>query len=105
MIGAADADILSTEMVATWGDVKIVTEQEVYLEKILMASKRHQRRKSCEGKIQYPDESAAAEIAKRLTRRDSTRMSWYRCKFCKKWHIGHRQNARFLKFLRAQSDS
>jgi hypothetical protein len=48
-----------------------------------MSSKRHIRRKSCEGKVRY----ATVEEARKRLRGG---MNAYRCKFCGGYHIGHR---------------
>lgn len=48
-----------------------------------MASKRHQRRRSCENKHRYDTSTEADQAARRLPGR------WvYRCGFCAGWHVG-----------------
>lgn len=51
-----------------------------------MSSKRHLRRRSCEGKIAFQTEAAAwARV-----RRDQLRgLHPYRCAFAGHWHLGH----------------
>lgn len=47
-----------------------------------MASKRHVRRKACEGKIRHPTLEQAEAMARNGT-------SPYRCSFCGGFHCGH----------------
>lgn len=54
-----------------------------------MASKRRIRRKSCDGKIKFEDESAAVAAAIAYRRNLGHWMNTYKCRFCGKWHIGH----------------
>lgn len=59
-----------------------------------MASKRHQRRRSCENKLAHTDPNKALGIAKFMTARHKTTYRVYKCKFCGRWHVGrpsHRQ--------------
>jgi len=59
-----------------------------------MASKRHIRRKSCEGKQRYTTVEAAKKalcIATRIYGRNGV-MNVYHCKFCKGVHLGHAPN-------------
>jgi len=54
-----------------------------------MASKRHLRRKSCEGKIRFTDAASAQRAA---TSHEYAFKHWmvpYPCKFCGGYHIGH----------------
>lgn len=60
----------------------------------IMASKRRLRRKGCTGKIRHPAESEAAIHAKSLSKAEGEKMAWYKCKFCKGWHVGHRAKRR-----------
>lgn len=48
-----------------------------------MSSKRAIRRSACTGKIKYNSPSTAAMSAKKLG------LSWYKCKFCAAYHVGH----------------
>jgi hypothetical protein len=50
-----------------------------------MASKRHIRRRACEGKIAF----ASPDAAWARIRRDGLKLEVYRCQFAKHWHIGH----------------
>jgi hypothetical protein len=51
-----------------------------------MASKRHQRRIACSGKIQYDTQADAVRV---LIRIRDPQLHSYKCRFCKKWHTGH----------------
>lgn len=56
-----------------------------------MSSKRRLRRKSCSGKRAY-DSSAEGMTAMMNLKRNTGDTSWfnvYRCRFCKRYHIGH----------------
>lgn len=48
------------------------------------------RARSCEGKVAYAKKDAQA-AANRLYKRTLGFYKAYRCKFCKKWHVGHRR--------------
>jgi hypothetical protein len=54
-----------------------------------MASKRHVRYLSCGDKMAYTSESAAKEAARQLGRKGKAWLSPYRCRFCRRWHVGH----------------
>ena len=54
-----------------------------------MASKRHLRRKQCDGKIKYPDALTAHRSAGVASDRSSGWISSYKCEFCGFYHIGH----------------
>lgn len=54
-----------------------------------MASKRRLRRKSCEGKIQFPDKETAMKACYSYKRKFGQFMTAYPCKFCSGWHFGH----------------
>lgn len=54
-----------------------------------MASKRRLRRKSCEGKVQYRSDEAAAAAAKSRSWATNSRIGKYKCEFGQHWHIGH----------------
>jgi hypothetical protein len=53
-----------------------------------MASKRRIRKQSCGNKIKYDTQQLALNHMFSLIRKDGVKMSAYRCKFCKHWHIG-----------------
>lgn len=56
-----------------------------------MSSKRHKRRRSCESKVAYDTPgSAHGAILRMNARRYLGPMRVYRCKFCKRYHIGHK---------------
>jgi hypothetical protein len=52
----------------------------------MMASKRRQRRKSCEGKAKHATEAAAVIQIQRSGERG---LNPYKCKHCSGWHVGH----------------
>ncbi len=52
-----------------------------------MASKRRLRRKSCDGKVGHETFGAAFVAAKRT---HGSGLVPYRCRFCGKFHVGHR---------------
>ncbi len=54
-----------------------------------MASKRHLRRKSCEGKMAFNDFFSAARHAVYRAHQSGDYLLAYRCRFCRKFHIGH----------------
>ena len=54
-----------------------------------MASKRHVRRKQCEGKIKFPDQQTAERAAASHMRAHSLWMTAYHCPHCSRYHIGH----------------
>lgn len=56
-----------------------------------MASKRRLRRKACDGKTKHISSRDAMDAIHSLKRsgKYNTRMNVYKCKFCKKYHIGH----------------
>lgn len=53
-----------------------------------MASKRRIRRKMCDGKKQL-SKLAAIIVRKKLIKKGSINLSYYKCRFCKQYHIGH----------------
>ena len=53
-----------------------------------MASKRHQRWKSCERKLRYESLEQAKAVARMMSRDHHTEMHVYQCQFCKQWHVG-----------------
>lgn len=54
-----------------------------------MSSKRHQRRKSCEGKIQYATLGEALQAKRRIARLFNDFMQAYKCEFGNHFHQGH----------------
>jgi len=54
-----------------------------------MASKRHLRRKSCEGKVRHESQEDARVAIKRDFWNAHERVGAYKCKFCGGWHVGH----------------
>jgi len=54
-----------------------------------MGSKRHQRRKSCDGKIQFKSQRDAERAAGSYSATYKVWMTAYHCQFCKQYHIGH----------------
>lgn len=65
-----------------------------------MASKRRLRRNSCQGKVRYPDQTAAVRVLIGINRDFNRsglprfgRLRSYPCKFCGGWHLGHRSDS------------
>jgi len=56
---------------------------------MIMASKRHLRKKACEWKRSYPTKEAAIDASLALRRRTGDRTNAYRCPFCGQYHHGH----------------
>lgn len=54
-----------------------------------MSSKRRIRKKSCEGKQRFDTANDAQTSAFHL-RVNGHIFNYYKCKFCKKYHFGHR---------------
>lgn len=56
-----------------------------------MTSKRHVRRRQCEGKARHPDSVTAIREATRLRKRnaDGWYLNVYKCQFCAGYHVGH----------------
>lgn len=55
-----------------------------------MASKRHLRRSSCDGKVRHPDKGAALGVARIMRKKHPGEMYHaYKCKFCGMYHVGH----------------
>ena len=56
-----------------------------------MASKRRLRRNACDGKRQYPDYHQAFDSLQALRRlgKVSGRITVYKCKYCRSFHVGH----------------
>lgn len=62
-----------------------------------MSSKRHLRRKACEGKVRHESSAAAMRHIRSLRRQGDLYtgpLNAYRCEFCRGYHIGHRINQR-----------
>ncbi len=53
-----------------------------------MASKLHQRRKACEGKVRYSSQEEAGRHAGAATHIYHAYFTAYRCSFCGGFHIG-----------------
>lgn len=47
------------------------------------------RRVSCEGKVRYGPDSAEA-AAKRMTAKTGDEFEAYKCRYCDRWHVGHK---------------
>ena len=54
-----------------------------------MASKRHQRRRACEGKVSYETIEDATDAARKYRHDFGQRLTPYRCKWCGNYHVGH----------------
>jgi len=65
-----------------------------------MSSKRHQRRKACEGKRRYETSAQAGYAAHLLREKDGAWMQAYHCQFCGGYHVGH-MNRRRIQGLKA----
>lgn len=50
---------------------------------------RSTRARSCEGKFAHPTHDSAQEHLMRMLRAGSVRLSVYRCKHCRQFHVGH----------------
>jgi hypothetical protein len=61
-----------------------------------MSSKRRIRKNSCTGKVVYETKEAAitANICYYKKKLHDYCLHEYKCKFCKKWHLGHNYNLR-----------
>lgn len=68
-----------------------------------MSSKRHVRRKQCDGKIRHASAQDAGYHRHLLNVKDPAPMSVYRCKFCGAFHVG-RMSARRLQGMRARKE-
>lgn len=53
-----------------------------------MASKRRLRRKSCEGKKKFDNQTDAIKTVMRM-KSDGESVHAYKCNFCNGWHVGH----------------
>jgi hypothetical protein len=63
-----------------------------------MTSKRRLRRKSCENKIKYNLRNAI-KTKNRLLDSGETFITYYKCSFCKNYHIGH-TNKKIRQYIR-----
>jgi len=54
-----------------------------------MSSKRHLRRRSCQGKIRHASQFAALLHIRSFGARLDREVEPYACHFCHGWHIGH----------------
>ncbi len=61
-----------------------------------MSSKRHLRRKACEGKRRFTDYNEARYIEKQLIIQgdQSRKLNVYKCPFCHCYHVGHRSRGK-----------
>ena len=55
-----------------------------------MSSKRNERRKQCIGKVPHDSIGEAIGHRKSLNKIGEFNLNAYRCKFCKKYHVGHK---------------
>jgi hypothetical protein len=51
--------------------------------------------RGCLGKMRYPSRKNAAAAARVITRNSGELLEAYRCRYCKRWHIGHYYSARY----------
>ncbi len=68
-----------------------------------MSSKRRIRRKSCTGKVQFPDLTRATAASIALFKNKGERVGAYRCRFCKQYHIGHKPGS-FIQLVKGQTE-
>ena len=61
-----------------------------------MSSKRHQRRKQCQGKRRYADEHNAKSAAFFTAKTFGGVFHHYKCRPCGGWHVGHKQQSKRL---------
>lgn len=62
-----------------------------------MSSKRHQRRKACDGKVRHATREGAAIAVRRTGEGQREGLGFYQCRHCRGWHIGHAKGTpRFL---------
>lgn len=54
-----------------------------------MSSKRHMRRRSCEGKRRHANRGAAIAQIRSIGARLYGDVEPYLCQFCHGWHVGH----------------
>lgn len=47
------------------------------------------RERACEGKVRYSTKKRAAAAAKRVSKMGEEGMNYYKCSYCKEYHIGH----------------
>jgi len=45
--------------------------------------------RACDGKCRYSDQETARRAALRSIERCGELLTFYRCQFCHRWHIGH----------------
>jgi hypothetical protein len=62
----------------------------------MMASRRCERRKSCEGKKRYGSVAEARSAAWRSRVKSGDHIAEYKCEFCCGWHIGHRSGRKMV---------
>lgn len=55
-----------------------------------MSSKRHRRRKSCEGKANHHTQIGAIIEADLIRQRSGITLTTYKCQFGNHWHCGNR---------------
>jgi len=54
-----------------------------------MSSKRHQRRKACDGKEQHSNQAGAVRHLISLKHKGDYGLITYKCPFGNHWHVGH----------------
>ncbi|WP_435173267.1 hypothetical protein [Actinacidiphila sp. bgisy145] len=57
-----------------------------------MRRRTRTRARSCLGKLAHQDRAAALRHRARLIAAGDTRLTVYRCRFCRHWHVGHYRN-------------
>jgi hypothetical protein len=49
---------------------------------------------SCGDKVRYGHEQTADDAARAMAQKGRKGLESYRCRYCDKWHIGHKRRAR-----------
>lgn len=70
-----------------------------------MASKRHERRKACDGKKRYESRDHALADAMNLQNKEHWHMRAYHCQFCGGWHVGHMPKKNIWAMKRARGEA
>jgi hypothetical protein len=67
-----------------------------------MASKRHQRKKACDGKKRHDTFLEAAKAAEAMRDIHCQFLHAYRCPHCKHYHVGHSRPGAFAPRVRPE---
>ena len=66
-----------------------------------MASKRHLRRKQCQGKVRYVSQDEAKRMSMLVGGRHRSFLLPYHCEFCNGYHYGH-PNSKVKRIVTAE---